>query len=229
MSTIPTLVLMSKRPKLHQGKQRLAKEIGANAALVVAKSLFYCALEDAANWPGKVVVAISHKTDVLWAETLLKTILPDTQVLFQGEGNLGQRINHIDASLRTAGHQALAFIGTDCPMLNMKFYHHLPAKLAKSDVLLAKAEDGGVVMMASNKAWPDLSSLPWSSENLANTLALCCQDECYSVTYHESNYDIDKLVDLARLKHDLLADERLARKTLSSQVFNCSHLFKMNQ
>lgn len=221
MSTSPTLVLMTKRPKLHQGKQRLASDIGANSALLIARSLLCCALEDAANWSGEVVVAIAHKTDVAWATRLLKHTLPDAQVIYQGEGNLGKRINQVDSELRRAGHHGLVFIGTDSPMLNANFYQNLPAKLTMSEVLLAKAEDGGVVMMASNEPWPDLSHLPWSSENLASTLAQCCLNENLSVIYHDSNYDIDQLADLTRLKYDLLADERPARKTLLAQVFSC--------
>ncbi|KGJ93855.1 DUF2064 domain-containing protein [Colwellia psychrerythraea] len=228
MPTRATLVLMIKRPKLHQGKQRLAGEIGANSALVIAKSLLSCAVEDAANWPGKVVIAIAHQIDVVWATRSLKNILPAAQVIYQGEGNLGERINRVDEELRSTGHQSLVFIGTDSPMLNDNFYQHLPVKLAKSAVLLAKAEDGGVVMMASNAPWPDFSHLPWSSESLARALALCCQHECLSVTYHDSNYDIDQLVDLTRLKHDLLADERPARQRLLSQVFSCLHQLKLN-
>ena len=228
MPTRPTLVLMIKRPKLHQGKQRLAAEIGAGSALVIAKSLLICVVEDAANWPGKVVIAIAHQTDLIWATRALKNILPAAQVIYQGGGNLGERINRVDGALRSTGHKALVFIGTDSPMLNDDFYQHLPVKLAKSAVLLAKAEDGGVVMMASNEPWPDLSNLPWSSEKLASALGLCCQHECLSVSYHDSNYDIDQLEDLTRLKYDLLADERPARQALLSQVFSCLHPLKIN-
>lgn len=228
MLTRPTLVLMTKRPKLHQGKQRLAHEIGAESALVIAKSLLCCALEDASNWPNDVVIAIAHQSDLDWAEKSLKNILPNAQFIDQGEGNLGERINHVDVELRKKGHQTLVFIGTDSPMINMKFYHELPIKLAESTVLLANAEDGGVVMMANNQPWPDLSNLPWSSDKLASELALVCQNENLPVTYHKSNYDIDQLVDLTRLRYDLLADKRPARQALLTQVFNCLNPLKIN-
>ena len=90
----PCLVIMCKRPKLHQGKQRLAASIGAEAALEIAELLLSCALEDANSWPGDVVLAVAHEEDLVWAGNLIA----DARVIYQGLGNLGQRLNVIDQS-----------------------------------------------------------------------------------------------------------------------------------
>jgi hypothetical protein len=221
MSAWPTLVIMAKRPKLSQGKQRLARDIGAISALITAEALLDCAIEDAASWPGLVVLAVAHQGDIAWAQALVKLTVQNVQTIYQGEGNLGQRMNHLDTHLRDAGHHELVFIGTDCPMLTQDYYHNLPSQLATTDVLLSKADDGGVVMMASNKAWPDLQHLPWSKKNLASALAQCCNQEELSVSYYDDNYDIDRIADLARLKDDLALDNRPARQVLLTHVINC--------
>ena len=55
--TLPTLVLVCKRPALGIGKQRLAAKVGQELALQIAEALLACALEDVLAWPGSVVIA----------------------------------------------------------------------------------------------------------------------------------------------------------------------------
>jgi len=212
-----SLVLMCKRPRLHQGKQRLAAVIGPTLTLSIAEGLLECTLEDAKQWPGPVVIAISHTRDLIWAQNLI----PTAEVIYQGEGNLGQRINHIDSTLRACGHQKLVFIGTDAPMLTNAFYQGVQPCLEKADVVLTQAEDGGVVMMACNHAWPELTKLPWSTENLAAHLASLCVNHGMRLHYHQHGYDIDEFSNLARLSQDLMSDKRPARQHLLMRLNAC--------
>ena len=82
--SLSVLVIFCKWPRLNQGKQRLAKTIGAELALEVAKLLLDCAMEDAADWlsdngcqheadsPREVVFAISEQADIKSFEALIK-------------------------------------------------------------------------------------------------------------------------------------------------------------
>ena len=80
-----TLVIFCKRPKLHQGKQRLVKDSNAKSALNVAQALLACAIEDANNWQGPVVIAYTDHADKQWAQSLTNK----AQVIAQlPEGNL---------------------------------------------------------------------------------------------------------------------------------------------
>ena len=224
----PCLVLMCKRPKLHQGKQRLAQTLGADAAFEIAKLLLDCAIEDAQAWSGDVVLAVAHQEDVAWAQTLVDKKLSSgannagvnkASVIFQGAGNLGDRLNAIDQTLRRQnkcqqGHLSTVFIGTDAPMLRQAHYLGLNEMLATNDVVLNMAADGGVVIMSNSKPWPKLSDLPWSSPYLGASLAACCHSWGLSVAYHTPGYDIDEKVDLVTLQQDLKDDSRPARQAL---------------
>ena len=80
-------------------------------------------------------------------------------------GNLGQRLNALDQTLRLQGMQHLFFIGSDAPELLADDYAMARDALQHTDVALIPAADGGVVLMANRRPWPDLSNLPWSSNH----------------------------------------------------------------
>ena len=111
-SSSAVLVLFCRRPALGNGKQRLARTLGAARALAIASALLECALEDAAEWPGELVIAPASPEDVPWAEGLLAR---PARVEPQCEGNLGQRLSALDAALRARGCQHVMFIGSDAP------------------------------------------------------------------------------------------------------------------
>ena len=216
-NTHPTLVVFCKRPKLGQGKQRLAESIGAAKAFQVAIALLDCALEDALHWQGHVVIAIASATDKDWAKSLIKR---DVSVLVQPEGNLGVRLNTIDHQLRDQGHDQLVFIGTDAPILDQAIYQSVIKKLSTKDIVLSKAEDGGVTIMANNIAWPDIEHLGWSTHTLADDLVNACQQHRLSLCYVAATYDVDVEADLYRLSLELGKDTRLSRRQLVKQINN---------
>lgn len=206
-----TLVLLFKRPKIGQGKQRLAASLGVERALLLAEHFLSCALEDLAAWQGPVVLAPADSADSGWAGQLLREAL----VVPQTEGNLGQRLVALDRQLRRRGHQQLLYIGSDAPALTPGHYRSASQQLAETGVVLSAADDGGVTLMASAHPWPvELIDLPWSTDRLGLSLAACCQDQGLRVSYMAPSYDIDVERDLARLNADLADDDRSARQAL---------------
>jgi glycosyltransferase A (GT-A) superfamily protein (DUF2064 family) len=218
--TEAVLVLVCKRPAPGIGKQRLAARLGNELACAIAQALLVCALEDACSWPGPVVVAPADAADADWAKNLIDpirlrfplTIMPQTQ------GNLGQRLNALDRTLRAHGRKQLVFIGSDAPGLDAIDYQAALAALQHTDVALIPASDGGVVLMASRCAWPELSMLPWSSGQLGKSLLDACESAGQSVSAMRQGRDVDEVADLielpAALKHDLRPARRLLRELI---------------
>ena len=205
------LVLFCRRPALGNGKQRLARSLGAAPALAIASALLECALEDAAEWPGELVIAPASPGDVSWAEGLFAR---PARVEPQCEGNLGQRLNALDAALRARGCQQIIFIGSDAPSL--KAYDLLAAgqALERADVVLIPALDGGVTLMGSRVAWPDLSDLPWGGSRLGDALQACCRQRGLSVLRKLPSFDVDEASDLMTARVALVGDLRPARRRL---------------
>lgn len=210
-----TLVIFCKRPLPGQGKQRIARTLGKEAAFAVAKALLGCAVEDAELWPGPVVLSPAHAEDRTWAEGLLQR---DCEVVPQPQGNLGEKLQWVDRSLRQSGHSKVVFIGTDAPEHTPQHYAEVCRLLAAEQVVLTPADDGGVTVMASVTGWPDLKDLPWSQEQLGDCLANSCKAAGMSVALSDGCWDVDEESDLRRLVSSLEDDARPARQQLLKVV-----------
>ena len=212
--TESVLVLVCKRPASGIGKQRLAASLGREAANHVAEALLACALEDARDWAGPVVIAPAHPADYGWADALLPQLQPRARILPQATGNLGQRLNLLDHELRSAGLEQLVYIGSDAPALAAADYSAANGALLHYDTVLTPAEDGGVVLMASRRRWPMLSGLPWSTARLGGALGDCCRAAGQSVATLTRGFDVDEEGGLFRLVTALRTDPRPARRAL---------------
>jgi uncharacterized protein len=211
----PGLVIFCRRPQLGSGKQRLARTVGQERALAIASALLDCALEDARAWPHAVIVSPASLYDAQWAAALLeKPALIEPQV----EGNLGERLNAVDAVLRGRGFRELLYIGTDAPSMTVEDLQSAHHALAEFDVVLGPATDGGVTLMGSRVPWPALSHLPWSERGLGDALKRCCLDQHLTVTGIRTSYDVDEFDDLLIAKDSLVRDFRPARRRLLQQI-----------
>ena len=210
-----TLVLLCKRPALHQGKQRIAATLGAETALAVAELLLACALEDASLWDGPLVIAPSHSEDTGWAKSLLDR---EYDVIHQSEGNLGERLNRLDRDIRQQGMNNILYIGSDAPVMTIEHLYDATSKLSSSDIVLNTASDGGVIQMGCRRPWPEMSHLPWSTSKLEESLADLCIQSGLTVGYSLPGYDIDNQEDLTRMLKDLQQDKRPARQAMVEYV-----------
>ena len=204
-------MVFCRRPRLGEGKRRLARALGAPQALAIAQALLECALEDALAWPGGLVIAPENPAEARWAQGLLERA---ASVQPQPPGNLGERLNAVDRAVRAAGHERVLFIGSDAPSLTLADLLAAQAELDRSDVVLVPARDGGVTLMGSRRAWPDLAPLPWSEPTLGEALEECCRSHARSVTRLPDSYDVDEPSDLLTARHALAADPRPARRRL---------------
>ena len=218
MTRLPTLVLVCKRPVLGHGKQRLARHLGLEVTKCVAEALLACAVEDACNWPGPVIIAPASQHDYDWAVALSQSIMSPVMVVPQVSGNLGKRLNALDLMLRSQGINQLVYIGSDAPGLSVADYSTVRETLQQYNTVLKPAIDGGVVLMSSCCPWPELTDLPWSTDKLATTLTDSCRMAGHSVNILRQGYDVDELDGFMRLITRLAKDQRPARRTLHKLV-----------
>ena len=166
------VVLMLKRPQY--SKRRIAEQLGPLADHL-AELLLECALQDLKEWPGAICLAPAAAHDLAWAEQLITISRGRRYLLAQRDGNLGDRIMQIDGLLRAQGERKVIMLGTDCPALDAAYLAEAADALEHHDVVLGPAQDGGVVLMGSGRAWPPLAELPWSSAELAEALRAQCE------------------------------------------------------
>lgn len=211
------LVVFCRRPVPGVGKQRLARGLGREAAHAVATALLACTLEDLDDWAGPVVLSPADTADLDWARALLAArpgLHPRSCVVPQPEANLGERLEAVDRGLRGAGFDMLFFIGADAPALPRTLFATALAALARADVVLAPARDGGVTLMGARRPWPALAALPWSTADLGAALAAACATRGDALQWLEASFDVDEPDDLDAVIGALADDPRPARRAL---------------
>ncbi len=208
-ATDTCLVLCLKAPA--RSKRRLAEEIG-ELATTAATHLWACVLEDLQSWPGPVHFAPAETEDAAW---LARQLGGSYASVLQAGNNLGERINHVDETLRCRGEQKLLFLGTDCPAMERDYLLQAAADLHNYDVVLGPATDGGVVLMGARRAWPALTDLPWSTHRLHDELVRCCARSGLTIANLEPRADVDSVAALLAARNDLEQDLRPARRAFS--------------
>ena len=193
----------------------MAHSIGKKQAFYIAEHLLLCALEDLQNWPGQVVISPSRPVDCAWAGALLDR---PVKVLAQGEGNLGERLNRLDRSLKDAGYAQTIYIGSDAPILGHNEYLEIIKALTIYDIALCPALDGGLTIMANRQPWPDMRSLGWSTPSLGYQLEQLCLANDLAVHKIDTSYDVDNYQQLSQLAEDLQQDTREARQKLLQKI-----------
>jgi glycosyltransferase A (GT-A) superfamily protein (DUF2064 family) len=193
-----------------RSKRRLHAEIG-EAAQTVSELFLACAVEDAASWPGPVCFAAASRHDAAW---LRRHHEIQGDVIEQGGGNLGERIEFVNDHLFDKGHMKQIFIGSDCPALDGPYLDAADRALANHDVVLGPAADGGVVLMGVAGRWPPLAELPWSTAALSKALIALCEGNGRTVALLDARADVDAAADLDALGPALAEDARPARRAL---------------
>tara|TARA_B100000029_G_scaffold504848_1_gene584443 strand:+ start:10886 stop:11644 length:759 start_codon:yes stop_codon:yes gene_type:complete len=211
-STDVHLVLFFKSPD--NAKSRLALEIG-KCASEVAKLLWECTLEDLNDWHGQIWFSPANLGDRLWLDSQVRQPM---KVVSQGNGNLGERINHVDKILRSQNVKKIIYIGMDCPGLNPNYLRKAADELQQSDVVLGPSLDGGVVLMGAQHAWPDLCNLPWSTSRLCDELKNTCKKSKRTFKQLHTLYDIDSKRDLLYAQKDLASISRITRQNLFNWI-----------
>jgi glycosyltransferase A (GT-A) superfamily protein (DUF2064 family) len=199
------VVLMMKSAA--RSKRRLAARLGTERATQAAQRLLDCACEDLAAWRGPRCAAPSAADDQLGAP-------PADAVVVQRDGNLGERINHVNDELIRRGFARQLFIGIDCPSLDVAYLARAAAALDEHDTVLGPAADGGVVLMGVRGYWPSLAELPWSTDALCEALRAACAASGSRCALLPRLQDVDTPSDLAALRTKLRGDPRPARQAL---------------
>lgn len=165
----PSLIIFARAPVLGQVKRRLAREIGAGAALAFYRRALALVTRRVARDPRwRTVLAVtpdrSARAGRQWPIKLARR--------GQGRGDLGVRMGH---SLRRLRPGPVCLIGADIPEITAAHIGRAFRALAAADVVFGPAEDGGFWLIGCRgRPLPRgaFADVRWSSPHaLADTLA----------------------------------------------------------
>jgi len=160
MSADERLLILLKAPIKGTVKTRLAAETGPAMALDIYRQLL-----------DRVVAAASslqavelHYTPAAEAQLVSPWLKPGWSLHPQVDGNLGTRMHHAFSQAFQSGAQRVVMIGTDCPEVNLTDIRSAWAALARHELVLGPAMDGGYWLIGLNRPQPELfRAINWST------------------------------------------------------------------
>jgi uncharacterized protein len=160
------LVIMAKRPAMGRVKRRLAREIGASAALrFYRSSLSHTVLRLAADPRWLTVIALDSITDGAPLRSPV-TLMP------QGEGDLGARMQRLFKRLPPG---PVVVVGSDIPSIRPAHIAAAFRLLGEADAVFGPAQDGGywlVGLKRTPRVLAPFARVRWSGPHaLADTRA----------------------------------------------------------
>lgn len=164
-----TLVLFARVPRLGRGKNRLARDIGASAALRFERGMLAMLLRRLGRdrrW--RLVLALTPER-----EAGIGRLPHGVRRIDQGAGDLGARMERF---LAAAPPGPVVLVGADIPGLAARHVAEAFRLLGRHDLVFGPAEDGGFWLVGARRRPrplpPLFTGVRWSSpQTLADTLA----------------------------------------------------------
>ena len=180
-------------------KTRLAASIGDESATRLYASFLEDLLRRLGTRPENIVVAVTPNSDDA-AAWFNPRISANSELSFQCEGHLGERIQSFFDSAFERGAEHVVLMGSDSPDLPAAVIDEAFHRLHSADVVLAPAADGGFVLVGLSRPAPNLfEDIAWSSpttlvDAVTASTARGCKTELITPWY-----DIDTVSNLGTL------------------------------
>ncbi len=194
------LQIFAKNPVPGEVKTRLATAIGAGEAAALYARMVEMTLETAAAARAQGIVDRVE----LWCAPTVDTpaftawrARYDVTLETQTGADLGARMRNALATAVDHGSRAI-LVGTDCPVLDLRYLAEAAAALDDHDAVFGPVEDGGYVLVGLARGVDCFSGVPWSApDTMAATRALLTAQR---VRWRELPllWDIDGPTDLRR-------------------------------
>lgn len=194
-----TLGMFARRPVPGQTKTRLAATIGNESAATLYAAFVEDLIARCSSLAERFVVAATPN-DKPTSDWFLARLPCAEQLIFQPEGNLGDRIKCFFESAIQNDDDKVVLIGSDSPDIPSTIIESAFAELATNDVVISPACDGGFVLIGLSVQPQTLfRNIPWSeSTTLCRTLE-ACSALGFSVKQLPLWYDIDTAENLGTL------------------------------
>jgi uncharacterized protein len=122
------------------------------------------------------------------------------RLLDQQGDDLGARMAGVFAELFQAGYQPVVMVGTDVPAMPSGVLLEARDALARHDVVLGPAEDGGYFLIGLKKPAPELfKDIPWSTGEVRALTLKKAAALGLTVAELAANRDLDRVEDLTAL------------------------------
>lgn len=200
------LVIFAKAPVSGFAKTRLIPALGAEGAAALAQRMLDHTLAHAlaAGMQSVVLCMSPAPLDSAWQHVPLPQAVEQT---YQGDGDLGARMNRAVERTLALQQGSVLVIGTDCPALTAVQLREAAHQLEKHDAVLIPAADGGYVLIGLRATCPTLfADMAWSTKVVASETLSRMASLGLHVWLGQVLNDIDESADLKHLPESLKND-----------------------
>ena len=201
-----TAVLMAKRPEPGAVKTRLVGPGGLDpeAAAQLSWAMLRCTAERL--WAASAQVILAVSPDGCAGDVAEALDVQFTQVVDQGAGDLGQRLECVWEGV--GGEGGIAFFGVDAPDVPVTALRAIPPALANHNLAIGPTKDGGYWTLAAHGFHPAvIRGIDWGSDRVYDQTRQRAAEAGLAVYALPRWYDVDRPSDVEALSRRL--EERL--------------------
>jgi rSAM/selenodomain-associated transferase 1 len=160
------LILFAKAPVPGQVKTRLCPPLTPDEAATLHGSFVLDALERSRGLPGvDRFLACAPSSDHVFFKIMEER--QGVRLMSQEGEDLGARMSHALKAALAQGYRRVLMVGTDLPTLSPDIYTQALGLLARHDVVLGPALDGGYYLVGLNRDLSELfAGIPWSTDQV---------------------------------------------------------------
>jgi rSAM/selenodomain-associated transferase 1 len=204
-------------------KTRLARALGPKRAADLAAAMFRDVWQTVSSCPGVHPVLATLQPDIHCAgdaRSECPVQIPPDDILLQGDGDLGARLESIFCQALANAPGAIT-VGADTPLLTSSHLHQALHALATHDAVIGPCPDGGFYLLALRACPCGLfSGLPWSTPETADATKRRLEARGFSVQELDPLFDVDTPDDLALLAASLARQPSIAPATHAWRLEN---------
>ena len=190
------LLIFLKEPVPGQVKTRLAAEIGADAACHVYRRCVERTLERLSILRGEITLCVEPAE----ATGCIRAWLGSAWSIQPQRGaTLGERLANAIGGTLTESVRQVVVVGTDSPWIDHIRIEQAFSTMARADLVLGPAADGGYYLIGLAQRAPGLfHEMAWSTSQVLDHTLAKAHTLGMSVSLLPEGYDVDRLTDLQR-------------------------------
>lgn len=200
----PAIIVMTRIPRLGEGKTRLRSALSDQACLRLQEAFARDAVDVALEADlGPVYLAYTPSDAAGWPEDEFGGRV----LAFSQRGNdLGARMLAALRHVEALGFAPQVMIGTDAPLLQPRHLRGALRALSNADLCLGPSADGGYYLVACRAVTSALfEGVRWGTNEVLDTTIRKAGESGLRLSLLETLHDIDTPDDLARLRGELAA------------------------
>jgi len=218
------IIIMAKAPVAGAVKTRLEPFLSPQECAELAAAFLRDAFAKAKTVCENTILAYSPAAQ----RAVLKSILQSETIYVEQTGaDLGERMSNAFEFAFTRNSDAVVMIGTDSPTVPADFIRRAFEFLEnESDVVLGETTDGGFYSIGLRKNYPELfKNVRWSSAQVFKQTMENAELLKLRAAQIPAWYDVDVPGDLARLRKEMLIDDKIEAPATFRWLSSHSELF----